>query len=190
MEHRATCDRFLTVEARASLYQQERWLLTLGGAVLLGTLALAQVGAAQVPPQEAPTPTEVTMLTDNPNGSDPELAPDAASGEAPVAGPVTLTGQVLIGPTCPVVRLDRLDQCQDRPYPARVSIQTADGTSEVTQVTTDDQGRFLIDLDPGTYLIVPLTLPGHILPRGIPQPVTLDPGVVSTVIVHYDSGIR
>ncbi len=66
------------------------------------------------------------MLTDNPNGSDPVLAPDGASSQAPVEGPVTLSGQVLIGPTCAAVRLDRLDQCADRPYPASLSIQTAD----------------------------------------------------------------
>lgn len=101
-----------------------------------------------------------------------------------------LTGDVVIGPTCPVVRLDRLDQCQDRPYAATLSIQTADGTSQVTRVTTDDQGHFAVALEAGTYQVVPLTPPGSILPRGVPQTVTLVDGVTSSIVVQYDSGIR
>lgn len=101
-----------------------------------------------------------------------------------------LTGDVVIGPTCPVVRLDRLGQCQDRPYAATLSIQTADGTTEVTRVTTDDQGHFGVALEPGTYEVVPLTPPGSSLPRGIPQTVTLADGVPLHIVVQYDSGIR
>jgi hypothetical protein len=127
--------------------------------------------------------------------SDDSQPPDEETNsefvDADAAAPVraTLAGEVLIGPTCPVVRLDRLAECQDQPDVATLSIQTSNGSQEVTQVTTDDQGRFSIELDAGTYLIVPLRPPGSILPRGIPQIVTLAPGF-SSVEVHYDSGIR
>ena len=101
-----------------------------------------------------------------------------------------LLGQVLIGPTCPVVRLDQPDQCQDRPYAATLSIRSVDGSQEIAQTTTDDQGQFSVELDPDTYLVVPLTPAGSILPRGIPQTVTLALGEPTNIVVRYDSGMR
>jgi len=121
-------------------------------------------------------------------------ASTAAQSEEPVADPdpsnTTLAGQVLIGPVCPVVRVGQGDQCADQPYSGNLSIRTQAGDQEVTQITADPQGSFAVDLAPGTYQIVPLSPPGHILPRGVPQTVTLDAGVTTTVEVHYDSGIR
>jgi hypothetical protein len=106
----------------------------------------------------------------------------------PTSPSTILAGQVLIGPVCPVVRPG--DQCADQPYQGNLSIRTPGGDQEVTQVMADPHGSFAVDLDPGTYQIVPLSPPGHILPRGIPQSVTLDAGLTTTIEVHYDSGIR
>jgi hypothetical protein len=166
MERRAAPVRFLSVD---------RWWRAFGALVLVAAVGV-WVSAA-LASDDSQTPDEATS---------PEFVGDDAAASARA----TLAGEVLIGPTCPVVRLDRLDQCQDRPYAATLSIQTSDSTQEVTQVTTDDQGHFSVELDPGTYVIIPLRPPGSILPRGIPQTVTLPPGVVSSVAVHYDSGIR
>jgi hypothetical protein len=123
------------------------------------------------------------------------VSPAMGDGDDPSTGITsqigTLAGQVLIGPTCPgPVRVDRLGQCQDKPYAATLSIQTPDGTQELTQVSTDDQGQFSVDLDPGSYLVVPLTPPGQILPRGIPQTVDVMSGQTTTITVQFDSGIR
>ncbi|HEV7663169.1 MAG TPA: hypothetical protein VGQ62_06510 [Chloroflexota bacterium] len=101
-----------------------------------------------------------------------------------------LVGQVLIGPICPVVRIGQGNQCADQPYAGTLSVRTTSGDQEVTQVLADAQGAFATELPPGTYEIVPLSPPGAILPRGIPQTVTLDAGQTTTVEVHYDSGIR
>ena len=121
-------------------------------------------------------------------------ANSAAQSEQPVDEPdpsgTVLAGQVLIGPVCPVVHIGQADQCADQPYPGNLSIRTSAGDQEVTQVAADAQGSFAVDLAPGTYQIVPLSPPGHILPRGMPQMVTLDVGVTTTIEVHYDSGIR
>jgi len=126
-------------------------------------------------------------------------ASTAAQSEQPVDDPsmpdpntssTTLAGQVLIGPVCPVVRIGQGDQCADQPYPGNLSIRTPGGDQEVAQITADAQGSFAVDLAPGSYKIVPLSPPGHILPRGVPQTVTLDLGMTTTVEVHYDSGIR
>jgi hypothetical protein len=153
----------------------DRWVRVLGALLLTALVGLSV--SAVLASDETPTPDEAS-------------SPEGAGDDAAAPARATLAGEVLIGPTCPVVRLDRVDQCQDRPYAATLSIQTSDSAQEVTQVTTDDQGHFSVELDPGTYQLVPLRPPGSILPRGIPQTVTLAPGVVSTVVVHYDSGIR
>lgn len=118
------------------------------------------------------------------------LDPVAADGVAIGGDLSSLSGQVLIGAVCPVVRIDQPDQCADRPYQATLSIRTSADDQEVTQVTTDDQGIFAIDLAAGAYLVVPLTPPGRILPRGVPQTVALESGTTTTITVHYDSGIR
>lgn len=136
--------------------------------VLLGTPATAMA--------------QSEMPTDDPS-ADPVI-PD------PSASSTTLAGQVLIGPVCPVVRVGQADQCADRPYPGSLSIRTAAGDQEVAQLTADPQGGFAIDLAAGTYQVVPLSPPGRILPRGQPQTVTLDDGVTTSILVHYDSGIR
>jgi hypothetical protein len=101
-----------------------------------------------------------------------------------------LAGQVVIGPVCPVVRVGQGNQCDDQPYQGNLSIRTPAGDQEITQVMADPQGSFAIDLAPGTYQVVPLSPPGHILPRGIPQIVTLEDGLTTTIVVQYDSGIR
>jgi hypothetical protein len=117
----------------------------------------------------------------------------AAQSEEPVSDPdpssTVLAGQVLIGPICPVVRIGQ-GECADQPYAGNLSIRTPEGDHEVAQITADPQGSFAVDLAPGTYQIVPLSPPGHILPRGVPQMVTLDVGMTTTIEVHYDSGIR
>jgi len=126
----------------------------------------------------------VTIVHAEYDGSDPaatDVQPDVAM----------LNGQVVVGPACPgPTRVTQPPQCQDQPYAATLSIQTPDGTQEVTQVTTDPQGQFSVQLDPGTFHIVPLTPSGSILPRGIPQDVTLAPGETLNITVQYDSGIR
>src|SRR6266436_5969284 len=121
-------------------------------------------------------------------------ASTAAQSEQPVDDPsmpdpnsshTILAGQVLIGPVCPVVRIGQGDQCADQPYPGNLSIRTPTGDQEVIQITADPQGSFAVDLAPGTYQVVPLSPPGHMLPRGMPQIVTLDVGMTTTIEVHY-----
>ena len=140
------------------------------GGVLLLTGVLLCAPAATAAQSEQPV--------DDPSMPDPNLSS------------TILAGQVLIGPVCPVVRIGQGDQCADQPYPGNLSIRTTAGDQEVTQIMADAQGSFAVDLAPGTYQIVPLSPPGHILPRGMPQTVTLDHGMTTIVEVHYDSGIR
>jgi hypothetical protein len=110
-------------------------------------------------------------------------------GSDDVTAVSVLTGQVLIGPTCPVARPNPPPECADRPYQASISVQPPDGSQELLRFDTDDSGNFSVELSPGDYLLVPLTPPGRILPRGQPQLVSLDPGATSSVTLHFDSGL-
>ena len=102
----------------------------------------------------------------------------------------TLQGQVLIGPVCPLARPNPPPGCEDQPYQATVSVQTPDGAQELCRFDTDEQGQFSIDLAAGDYLLVPVTPPGRILPRGQPQVVTVVAGQITLVELHFDSGLR
>ena len=115
------------------------------------------------------------------------LLSTSASAQSADDGSTVLDGQVVLGPIAPVSMPGVPD---NRPYAATLSIQMPDATQEITQVTTDDQGVFSVALDPGSYLVVPLSPPGQSLPFGKPQTVTLDAGTVTTIVVQYDSGIR
>jgi len=130
------------------------------------------------------------LVTDQPVEPGPSAASSVPAGSQPIPtddGSTVLEGQVLLGPTCPVVRPGT---CADRPYAATLAIKTPDGSQEIAQLTADAQGLFSIVLDPGTYLLVPLSPPGRRLPFAASQEVTLDPGTQTSITIHYDSGIR
>src|SRR5437879_5762651 len=111
------------------------------------------------------------------------------TGRLHAEDPTVLTGQVLIGPTCPVARPNQ-PGCGDRPYQATISVQTADGSQELARVDTDTEGVFSIELAADDYLLVPLTPQGSILPRGEPQLVSVAPDTTTTIVLRFDSGLR
>lgn len=95
-----------------------------------------------------------------------------------------LTGLVTIGPTSPVEREGVAD---DTPYSATLVIKDVSG-DRVATVTSGTDGRFAVDLPPGTYLLEPQS-PG-VLPFAQPQEVIVEPHRFTEIIVPYDSGIR
>jgi hypothetical protein len=97
-----------------------------------------------------------------------------------------ITGLVLIGPMCPVMRAD--EPCPDQPFAATLTIRDSLGR-ELCAVSSGEDGHFLVGLPPGSYELVPLTGPGG-LPAAASQWVTVAPGQYTEVTVNYDSGIR
>ncbi len=143
---------------------------------------------------EAPGP--IVILTSTPEATLPVLTSTATAGPAPVgtavqptgtptAAPSGIEGQALIGPTCPVQRQD--SPCPDQPYQASIQVLGAD-RELVLEFQTDAQGSFRVELEPGTYTLVPLS-PG-VLPRAEEQVVQVEAGRFTEVIIQYDSGIR
>ena len=105
--------------------------------------------------------------------------PDGTSG---------IEGQVLIGPNCPVVGPNDPD-CADKPYQATLTVLNASG-QKVTQFTTDIDGKFRINLNPGDYILHPESPNGISLPAAQEQPFTVIAGQFTQLTVSYDSGIR
>jgi uncharacterized surface anchored protein len=72
-----------------------------------------------------------------------------------------------------------------------VLIVTTPSGIKVTTVTTDATGSFQIDLQPGSYVLVPQAVAG-LLGTAQPQPFTV--GITGTAAVDldvsYDTGIR
>lgn len=118
------------------------------------------------------------------------LAPLAACGEGRAGsdGPLgTIRGSVLLEPTCPVETTE--SPCPGRPL-AGVSVRVVDDEGEVhASAVSGDDGRFEMDVTPGTYL---LTASIRQDPARSVQPVRVE--VVAGEVVHsdvlVDSGIR
>ncbi len=98
-----------------------------------------------------------------------------------------IEGQATLGPMCPVERVDL--PCPDRPYQADLSILTADGRQVVTQIETDPNGYFQVDLAPGRYILHPES-PRSGLPYARDIPFSVEAHLFTRLDVPYDSGIR
>ncbi len=101
-----------------------------------------------------------------------------------------MSGQVLLGPTCPVEAEGQ--PCEDSPATdVAVTVHEPSGSDPTTpgeavaDGRTGDDGRFRIDLDPGDYLVT--------AEAGMycePVPVAVVAGEYAEVDVHCDTGIR
>ncbi len=101
-----------------------------------------------------------------------------------------ISGQVLLGPTCPVQRIPPDPNCADKGYETTVQVIEA-GTSKnspFTMVKTDKAGRFNIMLPPGQYTLQPTG--GKTLPRCETKNITVLPNTNLQVNLSCDSGIR
>jgi hypothetical protein len=96
-----------------------------------------------------------------------------------------IRGRVLYGPTCPVQRPGR--SCE-RPYQASIAIRREPTGALVTRVRSGGDGRFMVDLAPGPYLLVPRN--GRPYPRAQSQTVWVHRNAFTAVTIRYDSGIR
>lgn len=112
------------------------------------------------------------------------IAPSIGIFPEPHSG---ITGIVMIGPTCPVVRYPSDGTCANKPYPADFKI-TRRGSLFSRAVSSGKDGTFSIDLPPGEYTITPV-LKG-IMPHASPQNATVSAGTTTQVYIIFDSGIR
>ena len=104
--------------------------------------------------------------------------------EAPSSG---VRGQVLLGPTCPVVQEG--SPCPDEPV-GGVEVRALTGGEAIAQTTSGGDGRFELELPPGRYTLEAVVGPDGPGMFAKPVAVTVTAGAFVEVVVPVDSGIR
>ncbi len=98
-----------------------------------------------------------------------------------------ISGLVTIGPMCPVMQ--KGVPCPDLPFSAKIVIETDMG-ADVASVVSGDDGMFQIELDPGSYVLVPESPNPGAPPMAQEQTVEVLEDELTEVLIQYDSGIR
>lgn len=107
-------------------------------------------------------------------------------GSGDPTGPLTgLSGVVLRGPIQPVCMEG--DPCEET-FAAGFTVRRHDLV--VRRFDSDAEGRFSVELPPGTYLIVPDPNAPILAPEGQAREVTVDQEGFTDVELHFDTGIR
>ncbi len=106
---------------------------------------------------------------------------DAPLNESGVRGLVT------IGPMCPV--LQKGVPCPDLPFSTKIVIEDEAGI-EIASIVSGDDGLFQIELDPGSYVLVPESPNPGVPPMAQEQAVEVAEDEFTEVLIQYDSGIR
>lgn len=96
-------------------------------------------------------------------------------------------GQVLLGPTCPVVQEG--SPCPDEPV-GGVEVRALTDGEAIAQTTSGGDGRFELELPPGRYTLEAVVGPDGPGMFGKPVAVTVTAGAFIEVVVPVDSGIR
>lgn len=115
------------------------------------------------------------------------MAACGTPAQTPIPSGTGIQGVVQSGPTCPVERIN--SPCPPHPLAATVVVRDAAG-HEVARTHSAADGHIKVDVAPGTYTVVGLTIGSSMLPRPIPTTVTVTAGSYTSVTVEYDSGIR
>jgi hypothetical protein len=116
------------------------------------------------------------------------LAPfcaSAACGAPAAPGGTTLVGTVMRGPTQPVCQV--AVPCE-APFSAGFTAEQRGRV--VAAFRSDSQGRFELKLNPGDYLIVPGPDAPIISPKAQAKEVVVASAGPTTIVLHFDTGIR
>jgi hypothetical protein len=157
--------------------------------LLLFVLTLTLSGCAL--PWQAPKQVACTM--------EAKLCPDGSSvgrtglncefGDCPqLEGNVS--GQILLGPTCPVMKNPPDPACADKPYQASIQIidRNSPAGAPYKVISSDAQGNYTVTLPVGEYAFQPQG--GSVLPRCETREVTVTSGTNLKVDFSCDTGIR
>jgi hypothetical protein len=116
-------------------------------------------------------------------------------GAVPAAGITTvhatgvLYGRVTLYPVCPVEYDPPKPECAPRPFVTEViALDEVTGTDVGAEQTTGSDGRFVMDLFPGEYIIKTKNVRQH-----APCPdihVKIRANASSSILIQCDSGIR
>ncbi|MDB5259052.1 MAG: protein of unknown function with transrane region [Candidatus Taylorbacteria bacterium] len=100
-----------------------------------------------------------------------------------------ISGTVLLGPSCPVMRDPPEAQCADKPYATSLVAMTPDETHIIAEFKSDAQGKFTVRIPPGEYAIRSAAS-GNMYPRCSSGTVNVKAGMFADTTVSCDTGIR
>jgi hypothetical protein len=102
----------------------------------------------------------------------------------------TILGNVLLGPTCPVMQDPPDPDCADKPYQTDLVLTTADQSKIIQEFSSDIYGRFQIEVSPGEYAIRSATA-ANVLPYcSNSEIIRVGANGTTEVTVFCDTGIR
>jgi hypothetical protein len=121
-----------------------------------------------------------------------------APGGAPPGGPfavvdsahlvVGIAGQVRQRPTRPI---ENEDDIPWGPLPGATIVVEDKSNVVIGKAQSGADGRFYLQLEPGTHYLKPQPFPGKMFPHPLPsQRVYVPEGGIVNVVVEYDTGIR
>lgn len=98
-----------------------------------------------------------------------------------------LQGRVTLRPISPVEQVGGPPNA--RAYAATIDVETLEGDAVAT-VTSGKDGVFAVQLQAGSYRLVPRSPEGRPFPHAAPLEATVVAGTTTRVRIAYDSGIR
>jgi hypothetical protein len=116
------------------------------------------------------------------------LLPRTTNAPRQVGDDSGISGTILLGPTCPVMREPPDPACADKPYQTTVTVTRAGSGDRIATTASDASGMFSIPLAPGDYAIS--ATGGSPLPRCTSATVTVRAGSYATTTISCDTGIR
>ncbi|MES2409430.1 MAG: hypothetical protein V4509_03990 [Patescibacteria group bacterium] len=100
-----------------------------------------------------------------------------------------ISGSVILGPSCPVMRNPPDPQCADKPYQTSISISYSSSPTKVfATAQSGSDGTFKLSLPPGEYVVSAGS--GNSLPRCSNISTTVESNGYSEVQIICDTGIR
>lgn len=112
----------------------------------------------------------------------------ASSADSTVTGSSGVQGMATVDVGCPV--LEGSSPCARKPLRARIKVLRLPAQELVAVIDTAEDGRFLVELAPGSYELRGEDVNGVGVPSAMPLPVNVTVGAVSEVTVQFDSGVR
>jgi hypothetical protein len=101
-----------------------------------------------------------------------------------------ISGMVLLGPTCPVIRDPPDEECADKPYATTLVVTTADQARVIKEFRSEDTGKFIVQVEPGEYAIRSAAA-SNILPYcSSSGTIKVNASAYTETIVNCDTGIR
>lgn len=122
-------------------------------------------------------------------------APATSPQPSPLASPTQVAGlghvsvRLTAGPTCPVETVPPDPACAPQPVEGALVVVLDAGGNDVGQATSDADGRLVLELPAGGYVVAPQPVDGLMgTPEG--QSVFVRAGETAELEFGYDTGIR